>query len=914
MTAAVLWKEYRQQRAVWLAIAILGVLLVVLLAAVMGNGTQWEVFQDRHIRGLLNAVVFCLVVTYGLVSGALLLAGELDEGTMVFLDSLTGQRGTLWARKCAAGALFTLFLSLVLAGMAVGLGFTSWRTALVLPLLGLNALAWGLLAGALFRTVLTAVLSGIALMAGGWLWSIFSITNLDLTLVEGVAAVGAGYASRRIFCREDRSRQPEQRRHKFKKMLTAVPADLQVLLWLIIRQGRWVLGVCVAGALLLGFTVNVEPLVLWPTATLLLGLALGLAVFVPDQRDRNRFLGSQRFSPGRLWAVKVLFWALAAFGITALTWLVGTALVFLLSLAWGTVSHDQDLANSVNPSYWVGKWIGLRHFSGPGDAILLAGIWPLYGFCFGQLFGQLARRPEIAVILAVFLAVPVVCLWLPSLLVGGVSICQVLILPVLMLATTRLTLRPWLAGRLWDARPMFAIASVAALMGVSIAGCLWDRAVEVPDVGEPFDVKAFLASLPSREQNEAGSLIQHAALGMQKYRQKVRQDTLRDGLDPDVAIDVKAKPLLTLKNALEIGHLLDQLFERDWVKEAHKAAALPLGMVEDPRRVSWIQGNADSGPDYEGLAELFSARALQLQVKGDSRASLDHLETALALARQVQNYATGRVLEAAHRMESSALITLGLWLEKLGPDRKLLLAALEMLQRHEAGTPTPTNSIKAAYVVRIHQRQPMFCSQGLAGKLESLNCQVPWEQERQTRIMRALALGALRLSQQHSFNGFLWRDRYPDSEPLSAAAARAGLPPAEVPGSRFSARQWGEFIDQSRINDFGCFNLPRWFAARSQQRVHGTQLVIALALYQADHGRPPATLPDIVPKYLGSLPNDPIADEPFNYRVLNNQEIIFEPWRRAWLTIAPGQAILWSGAEGLYFVVPFWPKQKEDQP
>ena len=62
----------------------------------MGNGSQWEAFQDRHIRGLLNAVVFCLVVTYGLVSGALLLAGELDEGTMVFLDCLTGQRGTLW--------------------------------------------------------------------------------------------------------------------------------------------------------------------------------------------------------------------------------------------------------------------------------------------------------------------------------------------------------------------------------------------------------------------------------------------------------------------------------------------------------------------------------------------------------------------------------------------------------------------------------------------------------------------------------------------------------------------------------------------------------------------------------------------------------------------------------------------------
>jgi hypothetical protein len=913
VTAAVLWKEYRQQRAVWLAIAILGVLLVVLLAAVMGNGNQWEVFQDRQIRGLLNAVVFCLVVTYGLVSGALLLAGELDEGTMVFLDSLTGQRAMLWARKCVVGALFTLFLSVLLAGMAVGLGFTFWRTALVLPLLGLNALAWGLLAGALCRTVLTAVLTGIALMAASWFWSLLAVTPWDLTLVEGVAALGAGYGSRRIFCREDRSRQPEQRRDKIKQMLTHFPADLQCLLWLIVRQGRWALVACLAGALLLGFTIKLAPAAFWPTVTLLLGVTLGLAAFAPDQNDRNRFLGSQRFPPGRLWAAKVIFWGLAAVVLTALAWFVATVVIVLIGSTWGAFNYN-DTANLASPSYWIAKWLGDWYFGHASDAALLAGIWSLYGFCFGQFFGQLARRPVIAAILAVFIAAPIACLWVPSLLVGGVPVWQVFILPIIMLVTTRLTLRPWLAGRLWDARPLLAICGVAALMVVSLAGCLWYRALEVPDVGEPFDVKAFLASLPTPEQNQAGPMIRHAALAMEEHRQKVRLGWGKGDLD--LADGGQAFPRLSLRDVLEkgwpqrdeeIGRWLDQVFEGGWVKEARKAAELPLGMVEDPRQASWGQTNSNTRADYEGLVDLFSARALQLQARGDPRAALNHLDTALAPARHVKNYATHWLLQVGQNMEKSALTSFQFWLEKLSPDRELLQAALAMLQRHEAGRPNLSNSLKATYVVHRNEVEPPY-RETVAGTLQFITSQVPWEKERQTRIMHALALGALQLSQKPGFNGSAWRDRSPDI--FTTIAARTGLPPLEGPGSRLSARQWGEFVEQSRSDYFWSFNRPLLLAARSEQWVHGAQLVAALALYQVDHGKPPAKLEDIVPNYLASLPNDPFTDGPFQYRIAKDREtvVIGPSINSAELTVVPGQALLWSGSERDYFVVPFWKK------
>ena len=112
--------------------------------------------------------------------------------------------------------------------------------------------------------------------------------------------------------------------------------------------------------------------------------------------------------------------------------------------------NQRVVENPLSPTYWVDRLIGSRLFGWSNGAILLAAIWSVYGFCFGQLFGQLARRPVIAVTFAFFLAALVGCLWVPSLLVGGVSEWQVITLPVLMLLTTRLTLRPWLAGRLWE--------------------------------------------------------------------------------------------------------------------------------------------------------------------------------------------------------------------------------------------------------------------------------------------------------------------------------------------------------------------------------------------------------------------------------------------------------------------------------
>jgi len=959
MTAVLLWKEYRQQRAFWLVIVGLALLLVVSLGETMGRGSGWEVFQDRQVRPILSSLVVILVMVHGLAAGALLLAGDKDDGVLVFLDSLTGRRGPLFARKVVAGVLLTLSQSLVLAGLAFGLGFGSYEM-FYLPLWGLDCLVWGFLAGALCRTALTAILVGIVLLGASWplvftvgLSVLWLCQNLPWYLgwdpdwrdhrgnigpVEGplfmialrtTVGLAAGFVAWRVYCRDDFSRQPGSWRLK-DKLLSVLPADWGVLLWLVYRQGRRVLLVCVAGVVLLAFAVHPAPLIVWTFGTLFLGLACGLAAFAPDQNAGSRFLGAQRFPPGRVWTVKVLFWGAVICGLTALAWLAAT-LGF----------------NSPDPGDWIGQ--AMRAENGPGrhayfpvaigNPALFLALWPLYGFCFGQFFAQALHRPIFAIVLAVFLSPLIAALWVPSLLAGGVPVWQVLIIPAILLLTSRLAQWPWVSGRLGTWRPLLGIAGAFALMALSLAGCFWYRVVQLPDVGEPFDVKAFQASLPSTQQNKAGRLIQRAAEDMVQQRDALA-DALRSPNEPNELMAKRREWWLnrvltdgwSKKDDEEIGGWLDRLFQGDWAKEAQEAPKFALGMVRDPRFTDPTAGGQGDYQHYLDLARLFVIRALQLQGKGDSRGALDDLETALALSRQVANYASDRLtMDWGYRMEDIALGGLQTWLQKVGPDKELLHDAQEVLRQHRKDSPAPANSIKATYLVYLKNGpESSRVRTGIDWVLDTAYG-APWEKERQSRIVHAVVKGQLEAVKEPVVKNrnLWWDENFPDRRLFNRDqwydmllrwdAAINGLPPKDGPGSEISARQWGEWVREcepihSQIHSHLFLDLRLIVEHRRQTALDAAELVTAVARYQAEHGRPPAKLDELVPAFLAKVPMDPSTGKPFSYAISKGEEI-----DRGWidpLRLAPGQAYFWSPDDynPEFHPVPVWPKQKEDQP
>jgi hypothetical protein len=898
MTAVLLWKEYRQQRAVWLAIAALAVLLTGCVLAWMGHRSEWGTDEQDTLRAGLNGMLLCLVVVYGIVSGALLLASEKEEGTLAFLDNLVGWRGPLYARKLAAGVALTLSQCAALTGLALGLRFGSWEVLILLPLVGLNALAWGLLGGALCRGVLSAILTAVGLMAASWILGIFARYYVVMLLLETAVGFTAGYASWRIFCRDDRIRQPA-RSWVQRKLGRVFPASWRVVLWLALRQGRWVLAGGAVGVLALGVALSETwGVVVWPLGTLLLGLVFGLAAFCPDQRGGHKFLGAQRIPLGHYWTVKTLLWAIALCGAEFLAWQV-----YELSRASAqTVGKGPSLDS---PSYWIGQWRTNSYTAISTSSVwLFLGLWPLYGFCFGLCLGQLVRRPVLALILSGALTPAVVAVWVPSLLLGGFPVWQAAVIPCLLLLTARLTAWPWASGRLVTAKPIIGIAYAALVMMLTLIGFIWHRATEVPNVGEPFDVKAFIASLPAPEKNEAGVLIRQACSAMAEDRRHLELQlgpAPKPGSLPNGAQPVASTYDMLLGDAVAkgwpkedgaIARFLDGLFQGEWVSLANKAAQLPLGMVQDPRLVRSRDDSEYLRVSQQSLemARLFEARALQLQAKRNFRGALDLLETTLALSRQARHDAPIVLFSHASAMELTALNGFRHWIQQVGPDKALLRTSLGMLRQHEAAIPDPAQSLKAEYLVERDSGPSAYVGKPPAMTLRDATRLVPWEQERQTRLFHALFLGYLQAIQERSWDYLARLNSYdPRTELFATIAATAGLPPQAGPGSSLSAQQWGDLILQCQARGYGQAATLPMELANTRRWLRATQLVTALALYQAENGSPAAKLDALVPAYLTALPIDPYTGEPFHYRISQGEEIGHQ------VTLAPGQALIWSG-------------------
>ena len=115
---------------------------------------------QRRLRSWAAASI--LTAMYGLVCGAMMLAGERESHGMAFLDILPLSRAELWWSKCLIGLVFVLLYSAVVIATGVVVGIVgpagipvAW--AVLVPLVGVETLRLGLCASTFCRTVLTAV-------------------------------------------------------------------------------------------------------------------------------------------------------------------------------------------------------------------------------------------------------------------------------------------------------------------------------------------------------------------------------------------------------------------------------------------------------------------------------------------------------------------------------------------------------------------------------------------------------------------------------------------------------------------------------------------------------------------------------------------------------------------------------------
>ena len=867
MLRVILWKEYREQRSIWLALALVAAASLLGANAALGEGHQAEEGRD-----LLAVVTVVLAWTYGLVCGAILLAGEREAGTQAFLDTLPAARLRLWGAKCLSGGLFLLLMLVVLGCLSGWLGLAPREhpiVALTLVMGGLAGFGWGLFFSALTRSVLAAI--GLAIVVQVTMWSVVLIVVLLVGgLIELVTAwTGVRHAapyitavlwvivplplSALVYSRVDRERRLLAWRS------TAALAGW----WQGWRQSLWLSWVQVRGLVLgvLLFGLVASPLVIanialfWPALTLAVAALCGVTVFLDEQDGAYRFLGDQRFPLWGLWLVKVLMrWALA-----------GLAMLVLV-LPFGFVQTTQE-GQAVRPLL----------------AITFAFAGLMYGFTVGHLCGLIFRKGLVALVVSVGLAAVLAGLWAPSILLGGIHPWQILAVPLVLLVCARMVLPAWASDRLGSRRTIGRLAGVGVLCVALTALGLWYRVVEVPDIPVPEDFEAFVEGLPRPVDDRAGQIVRSVCerlgdLERQWLRTpvpKLPPQPLPVATYPRQCVEV-IEGGWPVARGPGLGAWLDEVFGNDLWKELARIDNLPTGVVEDPRRLT--AGSRLRCVEPSRLAgTLLAARGLQMQKEANRpEVFVAHLKTSLALVRNLEHGAPSAAAAVARQIEADQLTALDRWLEQLPNRADLLRKALEVVRQHVARAPLGSSHqhFLADYLVALRSLDDpqdwlhlySGTPQGATGSNLDLAVlatawTVPWERQRHERILRHVYWANENHRRGNSFG--------------------ARLPP--VPRVTFSLAD----------------TVPR-----RRCRLDAAILKLALRLYQAEKGRPAATLAALVPTYLPTVPADPFDSAPFRYRLSAGEDILWPTpgpgggtIRNQQRQVPPGQGILWSVGE-----------------
>lgn len=785
MIRVLLWKEYREHRAVWLSLALAGSAGLYTLSVLMAPGGLLNTLAANES---LRTVAVLFAWTYGLVCGSMLLANEVENGTLTFLDLMPARRGEIWLVKCLFGLLLFALQLVVLAAFVLGLGIAETPRQLVWTLLsmvgsGLLALSWGMLFSARGEYVLNVI--GLAIV--GQILGLAAASLLFVVLATaqqvlwGSASEIAGvviiclavlalliaplYGSARIFTHVDRLRRNRSARSAKAREVLPFGTSWVRLLWLSYAQmRRMLLGLTIL-ALVLGFALPMLGPVGWPMLTLLIGILCGVTVWSDEQFAASfRFLGDQRFPLGRVWTIKLgTRFALASFA----------AFVLLSPSLVMAVSHR--IAEKF-PNERIPFWSDLLHCDligpivPPGTHLTL---WLLYGFTTGQLCGLLFRKSLVAGVVSLGTATMLVCLWIPSLLGIGLHFWQIIGVPLALLVASRLLVSAWAADRLVARATFLRLGSSLAVAGLWTIGGIYYRIAEIPDVPEPFDVQAFTAEIPSldKERNEAGMKIRNAWNHVEKLTAKLYVVDSGKPLFDDMLVDGDKKNTFVRQigtafnrgwpdHFSEVGDWLNVQFrenaKEDWYSELKAAARLPLGAVEDTKLLTFDTRLRDWN-SLHALNEILAARSLQRQTAGDARAFVDNVRISLALSRNFRNHTPQVLAQIGLDAECGVLrCALDRWLEKLPNDSQVLEQLRDVLLEHESQRPDEGECVKAGYLIAQNslESEPsklidIELNVGVQPRRErkelreaeietaALFWRVPWERERHERILRS---------------------------------------------------------------------------------------------------------------------------------------------------------------------------------
>ena len=895
MFRAVLWKEWREQAAVVVALLVLGGGVLAAVVQLGGEPYRAETALFALLGTRAGIAFVMLAVTAGVTIGGTLFAGETEAGTVAFLHGLPPTRNRHWWAKIASGLLLTVGAGVVLIAEGLTAGVVSNET--VIPgaaafagFLVLAAFGWGAVGSVLARTTLAACGIGLlcavtaiffAIVFGATFKEILrsmmggpdhESTNVAFLVSLVLWVFGPLPLSWLLYVAPDWSRDtpaPLTEPTKRKGRRSVRPAlggrsglGLFALLWLSFRQ--WLVPVSILGAtsLALGLSMLAEPvpmLAAWPVVTLFAGALVGTIGWADEQgRGSYRFWGERRLPATRLWLAKVS----AGLALT-----LGLGLLFLLPSVVRAIANSKEATAAATPFPLL--LIGGRSL---WNIAFFTFLWPVYGFVAGHLAGLLFRKTIVAFAVAVLAGGAVAGLWFPSVYAGGLHVWQFAATPLAVVITARLLMRSWATDRLAEPRAVtvLVVGLVVAFL-TTTAGLAW-RVLEVPVIPEGEDDLKFAKSIPTPDQNQAGAEVRAGLTKLQAIPGEVKARETTAWLFPNVepatnGIGVQKLFSLQIHEVATRGYpadrpdldaWMDDMFAGGWDEPILAAAGKPLGVVENVNDMIF-PGWSPLTYELRTAAYLMIARGLQKQARGDPAAYTKYLDATLAASRNMRNKSVYNCVLFGLVAEQAALSSVSTWLERLGDRPDLLREVREVLARHEATNPVAVGENWLAEQT-LHRNSVNNPTRWAAKYLD-------YYEPPSHRLSRSSA----RNDAEMEMIGFAWAVPW-ERERLNRII---GLRNVDLNAGAEYSRGGPVFLDPSLDGGRRLPMVAGQLAEREALRRAAT-LLVNLRLFQAETGKPASDLGQLVPKYLAAVPADPFDGKPFRYRLSAGEWIEME--------------------------------------
>ena len=854
MTAVmrVMWKEYRMLRSFWLALAVCGIFIQVIL-----------IEFTRHAPELLSALVSCAVTftyCFALGAAATIFAVEKEEQTLAFLQFLP-----LRPARLLAGKLALVFLGTVLMALAQGslsyvkgralLSDTRWHvnvphderviwfsaTATVIVLL--HMMGWGLFFSLkstrpLLAAVLAIVATVVTIFALAWStdWFLDSffrrpVAGGEWFAVAAIATMILWYADLRIgqtWLLGQRA-SPGERRERQRV--------LRRLLWQEFRRSyRLLAALAVFGFFCFGLVVPRLLAVLPPPVlkgVIVQSIAfgglffalLGACTFHGDQeRSQFRFFSERGIAARRVWLGRQVFWVGIVL-VTALLLLVEQRVLAAVFMANDNLGIDTATREQLQvPLSWFALGVdALDHSWRIQSESHIAAylLWILMSFGAGQLCSMLFRSGILAAVFGVLLA-GVLLGW--AALMDGLDIgwwWSVAPLAIALFAATWARSAGWIVERR-NLRAWLGPAAVLLIPLIAILAAVpCYRVWEIPESTVELTAPAW-----------HGETSEDATLVVKAFEQlppaNIDLETLTDPYNTEVTE--------AARQWLKANEATLKVAIRALLRLRPDVSVLE---VAGHRRTTWWEVAAMMlryGQLAEGDGRLDEAWRRYLAV--------------LKLSGSLRRRSSSAGETWGGDIQRAALAQLVRWSAQKGQTAEQLDRARAELQSLDAHEESLADVVRRVYLEHLEFIDKVQTHPEAHDPLAELVARwAPWEFSRARRLLR------------YGVGVYL----------LDAQDADAALADRAAPVAHYASHRWAELQLAGalwRTSLLRTIQPPAEIIGNRRYTVacrRGTQLVLAIEAWKLTKGTLPEKLESLVGPYFDKLPLDPFNNRPFSW-------------------------------------------------